>query len=594
MSSSPEPPSPDGNLSGSAYQVVARRYRPQSFESLVGQSQVSTALANAIRTDRVGHAYLFTGARGVGKTSSARIFAKCLNCEEGPTESPCGKCEVCAAVNDGQDVDVLEIDGASNRGIDEIRELRANINVRPSRSRHKVYIIDEVHMLTTQAFNALLKTLEEPPTHVKFIFCTTDPEKIPITVLSRCQRFDFAPVEADSIANRLSEICKNEGFDADEDALALLARRANGSMRDSQSLLEQLLSFCDQKITLQDVNQMLGTADLGSVQSIVEEVVNRDSQAALGHLDRAIGKGVDPSQLGSQLVGFFRDLLVVNQGCTKDLLLTANPSDFEEIRQLADRLGSETAMACLQVFDDCLTRMRSSSHARTLVEMAIIRSSNLENLDAVSSLIQQAKSGLELVIRGDQTPAAATAGSGTPARAITDDDSTDRAPVPDNPPAKNVSPEATVPPQNPPKKKQPADEVTPAEPESPRHVSSQNIEQIWRETLENVEDIVADYASQFESVAISAPKCLVVTLDSFYKEKCEAPSVKIKFEETFARLTRQRFRIDFVASNGKPVTEKKSMISKRQKMKELENHPMVRKAIETFDGEIVDVRSANQ
>ena len=252
---------------GTPYQVVARRYRPQSFESLVGQSQVSTALSNAINTNRVGHAYLFTGARGVGKTSSARIFAKCLNCEKGPTDTPCGVCDVCQAVNDGQDVDVIEIDGASNRGIDEIRELRANINVRPSRSRYKVYIIDEVHMLTTPAFNALLKTLEEPPSHVKFIFCTTDPEKIPITVLSRCQRFDFAPVESNAICDRLVEICKSEGFEAELDALQLLARRANGSMRDSQSLLEQLLSFCDQKITLDDVNQDVGYRRPGMCKS---------------------------------------------------------------------------------------------------------------------------------------------------------------------------------------------------------------------------------------------------------------------------------------------------------------------------------------
>ena len=175
------------------------RYRPTDFDDLIGQSQVSTALRNAIQQNRVGHAYLFTGARGVGKTSSARIFAKCLNCQTGPTIKPCGKCDICDSVSYGEDVDVLEIDGASNRGIDEIRQLRANANVRPSRGRYKIYIIDEVHMLTVAAFNALLKTLEEPPAHVKFIFCTTDPEKIPITVLSRCQRFDFPPIQTQSI-----------------------------------------------------------------------------------------------------------------------------------------------------------------------------------------------------------------------------------------------------------------------------------------------------------------------------------------------------------------------------------------------------------
>src|SRR5258707_3952604 len=188
---------PENDAPAGEYVVVARRSRPQNFTELVGQNQVSQALANAITTNRVGHAYLFTGARGLGKTSTARIFAKALNCVNGPTASPCGECDIWQGVASGGDVDVIEIDGASNRGIDEIRQLRSNVNVRPSRARFKIYIIDEVHMLTVPAFNALLKTLEEPPPHVKFIFCTTDPEKIPITVLSRCQCFDFPPVEAD-------------------------------------------------------------------------------------------------------------------------------------------------------------------------------------------------------------------------------------------------------------------------------------------------------------------------------------------------------------------------------------------------------------
>ena len=208
------------------YVVVARRYRPTNFEELIGQEQVSLALKNAIETHRVGHAYLFTGARGVGKTSTARIFAKALNCVRGPTAVPCNECDICLAVASGDDVDVIEIDGASNRGIEEIRQLRATVNVRPSRSRFKIYIIDEVHMLTTPAFNALLKTLEEPPEHVKFIFCTTDPEKIPITVLSRCQRFDFPPVSTQEIQTRLEEIAKLEGVATDPEAMAILARRA--------------------------------------------------------------------------------------------------------------------------------------------------------------------------------------------------------------------------------------------------------------------------------------------------------------------------------------------------------------------------------
>ncbi len=256
-----------------SYVVVARRYRPQRFDDLVGQQQASTALRNAIATNRVGHAYLFTGARGVGKTSCARILAKALNCEQGPTATPCDQCDICRGIVAGDDVDVLEIDGASNRGIDEIRQLRSNVNIRPGRSRFKIYIIDEVHMLTMQAFNALLKTLEEPPEHVKFIFCTTDPEKIPITVLSRCQRFDFAPVETSAIMDRLRHIVESENVEADDDALHALARRAAGSMRDSQSLLEQLLAFCGQRIRLEDVHRMLGTAQGGRLQELAQSLL---------------------------------------------------------------------------------------------------------------------------------------------------------------------------------------------------------------------------------------------------------------------------------------------------------------------------------
>jgi len=225
------------------YTVVARRYRPQTFAELVGQEHIAQALANAISTQRVGHAYLFTGARGVGKTSTARILAKALNCVHGPSPTPCNQCDICQMISAGNDLDVLEIDGASKRGIDDIRQLRDNVGIRPSRARYKIYIIDEVHMLTKEAFNALLKTLEEPPEHVKFIFCTTEPTKIPVTILSRCQRFDFAGIDTVAISQRLRQIVEAEGVEADDAALELIARRAAGSMRDGQSLLEKLLAF---------------------------------------------------------------------------------------------------------------------------------------------------------------------------------------------------------------------------------------------------------------------------------------------------------------------------------------------------------------
>ncbi len=377
----------------SEYVVVARRYRPKNFEELVGQNQVAQALRNAIQTNRVGHAYLFTGARGVGKTSSARIFAKCLNCVEGPTSQPCGQCDPCLSIASGEDVDVLEIDGASNRGIEEIRQLRANLNVRPSRSHFKIYIIDEVHMLTLPAFNALLKTLEEPPDHVKFVFCTTDPEKIPITVLSRCQRFDFAPVATDSIVARLRHIVQTEDIPAEESALQLLARRAGGSMRDSQSLLEQLLSFCSDGITEHAVHQMLGTAQMGRLTKLAHHLLQRDAAAALTEIDAAVGEGVDIGQLAEQLLGYYRDLLAATVGCSADLMLHAPSSDHERLRQTGQEIGVETLLAGAQILDKAIATMRYSFHARALVEIAIIRICQLEQLDELSTWIAQLQQG---------------------------------------------------------------------------------------------------------------------------------------------------------------------------------------------------------
>src|SRR5947208_2456502 len=285
------PPVPDETPAPEGYTVLARRYRPQHFAELVGQEHVARALENALKSNRVAHAYLFTGARGVGKTSTARILAKALNCEQGPTTQPCDECAICKSIASGEDVDVLEIDGASNNGVERVRELRANVQYRPSRARYKIYIIDEVHMLSTAAFNALLKTLEEPPPHVKFIFATTEVQKIPITILSRCQRFDFAGIGITQIVNRLREIVASEGMEADDEALELVARRAGGSMRDAQSLLDQLLAFSKDKLTAARVHQLLGTANEERVAGLAAAVLRRDGKAALEMLGQAADQG---------------------------------------------------------------------------------------------------------------------------------------------------------------------------------------------------------------------------------------------------------------------------------------------------------------
>jgi len=541
------------------YVVVARRYRPQSFQDLVGQSQVSQALGNAINTSRVGHAYLFTGARGVGKTSTARIFAKALNCANGPTPTPCGECDICQSITSGDDVDVLEIDGASNRGIDEIRQLRSNVNIRPGRSRFKIYIIDEVHMLTTQAFNALLKTLEEPPEHVKFFFCTTDPEKIPITVLSRCQRFDFAPVETNSILERLQFIVDSEGLQAETEALQLLARRAAGSMRDSQSLLEQLLSFCTERITVNDVHAMLGTAQSGRLSELASKLGDRDAAGALAAVDLAVSEGVDVGQLTEQLLGYFRDMMAAIVGCEADFMLHTSSNDYPVLVESGKCLGLETTLAVIQILDQSITRMRQSTHTRALLEIALVRICQLESLDELASIVAQLRSGVA------PAPARPAAGSPAPSPAPAAEKKTEKIP--------DISPPGAV--QNP-----PAVQFT-----------SESANSIWQQAIAKIEDMTADYAGFCDRIAISAPNRLVASFKSSYtlqKESCEKPERKARIEQALLQVTGQRIHVDFEVrrEESSGASRQQPQPSLRQRMRDFEKHPLVKQAIDMFEAEI--------
>jgi DNA polymerase-3 subunit gamma/tau len=382
-------PTPNDTQAGggrAGYQVVARRYRPQRFADLVGQEHVARGLSGAIESGRIGHAYLFAGARGVGKTSAARIYAKALNCEQGPATEPCNTCDTCRTITAGQDVDVVEIDAASNRGVDEIRQLRQNVAIRPARGRFKVYIIDEVHMLTREAFNALLKTLEEPPSHVKFVFCTTEPEKLPITILSRCQRFDFVTVEAPAIARRLAQIVEAEGADVSAEALHLIARRAAGSMRDSQSLLEQLLGSASGPIGVDDVHAVIGTGSEERIGGLVAAIASRDPAAAVAALDRALAGGADPGGVLEQVLAALRDCLLASVGCGADML-TSSAGLGLDIEATGRGLGTATILAMLQILDQSLSRMRTSGHAQVLAEMAIVRLAGIEDLENLAEAV---------------------------------------------------------------------------------------------------------------------------------------------------------------------------------------------------------------
>ena len=368
------------------YTVVARRYRPQTFSEVVGQDHVVQALRNAITLNRVTHAYLFSGTRGVGKTSIARIFAKCLNCASGPTVEPDNTCDICRAISVGQDVDVIEIDGASNNGVEAVRELRQNAGLRPSRARFKIYYIDEVHMLSTGAFNALLKTLEEPPEHVKFFFATTEPNKIPITVLSRCQRYDFAGITPEQIVTTLAEICAKERVDAATDALATIARRAGGSMRDAQSLLEQMLSYGDNALTSESVHRALGIAPDERILDLIDALADKDEARVLGLVESSSLMGVQPADLLSGTLDFLRDVMVTQVGPSVPLLAAA-PSQQDRLRGVSGRWPLDTILAAFQILDQAKRNLRGSSYGRMIVEFALVRVARLEDFDELGELI---------------------------------------------------------------------------------------------------------------------------------------------------------------------------------------------------------------
>jgi len=297
-----------------AYQSLYRKWRPQVFEDIIGQKHITQTLMNAISLNRISHAYLFSGPRGVGKTTTARILAKSLNCEKGPTPHPCNKCERCIRITEGYSMDVIEIDGASNRGIDDIRDLRNKVKFAPAEGKYKVYIIDEVHMLTAEAFNALLKTLEEPPSHVIFIFATTAPHKIPNTILSRCQWFNFRRISVGDIINKLKMIIKDEKLEIDEQTLNIIARSSTGSMRDAESILDQIIAYCGKEITLQNVREVLGIIEEDVFFNFVDTIINSDTVKGIEIVNRIADLGGDASQFIKNLMEYVHNLSLIKVG----------------------------------------------------------------------------------------------------------------------------------------------------------------------------------------------------------------------------------------------------------------------------------------
>ena len=372
-----------------SYLVLARKYRPASFDTFVGQDVIAETLRNAIRLNRVAHAYLFCGPRGVGKTSMARVFAKALNCVNGPTPDPCGECDRCAAIASGQDVDVIEIDGASNRGIDEIRDIRQNVRYAAARSRFKIYYIDEVHMLTEQAFNALLKTLEEPPTHVKFIFATTAAAKLPETILSRVQRFDFRRISNADIVKKLKDICQRESVNAPDDVLLLLARRARGSMRDALSLLDQIVSFCGDAPDVDAVADILGALGDDELARLVGMIRDHDAAGLIRTADEFLARGVNVTEVVDQVTAYLRDLLVARVCGPDPDLLDRPPEGAAAVVEAAKTLDPERIIYMGQILNQAKRRIREGQNGRIVLEMALVKLAQSDGIVPMGELIER-------------------------------------------------------------------------------------------------------------------------------------------------------------------------------------------------------------
>ena len=381
------------------YEVLALKYRPRVFEDLVGQDAVTRTLTNAIQQDRIAHAFLFAGVRGVGKTTTARILAKALNCESGPTVRPCGTCPACEEIARGRSVDVLEIDGASNAGVGEVRELIDAARYAPSRDRFKIYIIDEVHMLSTAAFNVLLKTLEEPPPTVKFIFATTEHHKIPDTILSRCQEYEFRTVAPTEIAQQLQMIARAEGIEITEGAIRTVARAATGSLRDGISALDQVIAASSEKIEEHDVTELLGLIERDVLRQTAHALVGQDTASILKIVDELVRGGRDLRYFISALMQYFRDILVAKVAPEASELFEL-PDETSELQELAVELSEEDLLRGLEVLTQTEIELRTSPEPRFHVEVALLKLSQLRKLASFEDLLAR----FEALVAGEPPP----------------------------------------------------------------------------------------------------------------------------------------------------------------------------------------------
>lgn len=556
-----------------SYLVLARKYRPQTFEQVVEQAHITRTLTNAISTGRVAHAILFSGPRGTGKTTVARILAKAMNCKEGPTPEPCNVCRSCAEITAGHAVDVFEIDGASNNSVDQIRELRENIKYMPAHSAFKIYIIDEVHMLSTAAFNALLKTLEEPPSHVMFMFATTEPHKIPITILSRCQRHDFRRISLASISNHMAWICAQEGFESSEQSLGLIAREAGGSLRDALSLLDQIMTSTQGKMTHEQVLDILGVIDRKMIYDLATAILAADIPAVLDLLDDIYDRGHDMKKLYADLLEHFRNLLVASIGQKVDKLVDLPAGEIEQLMQQA---GQVSHGALNQIFDLLFREelnVRLSPQPKLALEMALIRLLHVKPALPIDVLIDKLDDLRQRILPSSQRPEIA----GRPAM--------------ESNPDEDLSGHSRMLPSSGESKKEPMRTDAAAVP--PPSGPAETPVEIWRHILELI-------ARHSPSLAANLSKCQIKAIADQTIE-IEVPGNgftlnMIQREKNMAVLTKicedilgGRHEIQFSTNSTLEDNTRKKKTANRLKQKAI-SHPLVADAVEIFNGKLIDVK----
>jgi DNA polymerase III subunit gamma/tau len=553
-----------------SYQVFARKYRPQTFDDLVGQAHVTRTLKNAVEQNRLAHAYLFVGPRGIGKTSTARILAKALNCVNGPTVTPCGVCDSCKEITGGNSLDVLEIDGASNNGVEQVRELRDNVRYAPSKGHFKIYIIDEVHMLTSAAFNALLKTLEEPPPHVKFIFATTEPQKVLPTILSRCQRFDLHRIPANLIAQHLQFIAGKEKITLHPAAAHAVAKGADGGLRDAESMLDQLVAFCGDKIEEPDVLNVFGFTSEQTVANFTEKILRGETPEALELLHAEAENGKDMMKLMSDLISYLRDLLV---GKVKPEALAddLNPELQKSLEAQAAMIETDRLLELIDQFAAAEGRMKWAPNKRLHFEVAVIKAIQTLNQVTLNEVIENLaalRDGKGPVGRDSVEPAAAPPISAKP-----------RAPA--KPQAPRVA-ETTSAPQ--------------PKTESQARSAEVDHEAVWRKALEEIRSrrrLISGWVEAGSALGIEG-RFFVVGFPPQQKTAMESlsiPRTREFLEALLREISSQDWKIKFVLKEGLPVVAAAETLAaaapkKQETQATFQDDPLIREALEIFKGEI--------